>query len=150
MDAQADAAARGVPELLLVTDQPTDPATDVEKEKELLRPRSNTTSPDADPKTEAPLALVVIREHAVKPGPDGTLEGFDLFVRPKVDIRVQGLLRQQVRRAVVDARLAAAGHDPAKMASLLRLDAPAAVEMTDSGEKKSSELRQILVPLAFM
>lgn len=150
MDAQAGAAARGVPELMVITDLPADPAAELEKEKDLLRPRSNASDAGAEPSADAPLALVVVLKHAVKPGPDGTLQAFDLFVRPKVDIRVQGLLRQQVRRAIVDARLAAAGHDPARMASLLRLDAPAAVEMTDSGEKKSSELRQILVPLAFM
>lgn len=144
MDAQSEAIAGEAPEL---TPELLPVSPDVKDQvkalkDELLAP----PAPDAAPR----LAVVVIDPDAVGAEPGKPLGSYDLFVRAKLDIRVQQLLRRQVSEAVVDARLASAGHDPARLRDLLRLDPPEAREVTRAGEKKANELRQMMVPLAFM
>jgi ABC-2 type transport system permease protein len=121
---------------------------------------------DADPEAEkAPLmdggvkdggrlVLIVIAPNAVTPNtaPDGTLTygGFEVFVRPKLDARVHGLVSAIVRDAVIDARVAAAGEDRARLAQLMRLETPTALAVTPQGERTSGEFQQLILPVAFM
>jgi ABC-2 type transport system permease protein len=97
------------------------------------------------------LALVVVHADAVrKPADAESFGSYDLFVRAKMDMRVRSLLRSQLREAIVQARLRANGEDPVRIRGLTRLDAPPAQEVSRTGEQKASELRQMMVPLAFM
>lgn len=147
MKAQLENAARNVPVLTVETPAlEPDANAQIDALKQALVPAAGAGPPGAG----APLALVVVRPNAVTPAPDGRFESFDLYVRPKLDMRVQQSLKRQVREAVVDARLAASGHDPTPLRVLMRLDMPETVEVTVAGDKTSSELRQMFVPLAFM
>jgi ABC-2 type transport system permease protein len=94
---------------------------------------------------------VVVDPAAVrKPADADAFGSYELFVRAKMDMRVRGMLRGQLREAIVQARLAANGEDPARIRELTRVEAPEAREITRSGEQKASEMRQMMVPLAFM
>lgn len=120
------------------------PDADPAPVKDALRPRPRAENADA------PVALVVIAPDAVHAAPDKAFGTYELFVRAKLDARVQGLLRTQIRESVLEARLTANGEDPARIQALTRLKAPETVEITSSGEKTGSELRQLFVPLGFM
>lgn len=97
------------------------------------------------------LALVLIEPDAVIQAEGATRFGaFQVFVRAKLDARVQGLIRGQVREAVLQTRLAANGMEPGKVRSIMRIEVPDAIAVTSSGEKKTSEVQQMLLPLAFM
>lgn len=68
----------------------------------------------------------------------------------KLDSRVQGMIRSQVRDGIVDARLAANGHVATDIRDLMRIKVPEAQSVTKDGDKAWGELQQMLVPVAFM
>lgn len=121
---------------------------------------------EGDVKDGGRLVLVVIKRHAVepkpgeakagetKPGQAGgatpTYESFELFIRPKLDTRVHGMVASIVRDAIIDARLASAGEDRARLTALMRVEEPQARAVTPEGERSSGELQQMILPLAFM
>jgi len=97
------------------------------------------------------LAIIVVDDTAVlKPNDAEAFGTFQMFVKNRLDVRAQGLIRGQVRDAIIASRIAANGEDPARIRALTRLDTPDAIEVRAGGENKSSELRQMLLPLAFM
>ncbi|MBX3356855.1 MAG: ABC transporter permease [Phycisphaeraceae bacterium] len=102
------------------------------------------------------IALVVIPDASVTPGPDGQFAGFDLFVASKLDFEVQQRLTQRVQGAIVDTRLAAdprlreARIDPAQVRQLLERPRAETKAMTASGAQKTSEIASVLVPAGFM
>lgn len=115
-----------------------------------------------DVKDGGRLILIVIKPHAVRPAKDGVkadisgdgdtggYESYELFVRPKLDTRVHGLVSSIVRDAIIDARLSAAGEDRARLTALMRLETPDARAVTPQGERSSGELQQLILPAAFM
>lgn len=122
---------------------------------------ANTPDDDAkaplmkgDVKAGGRLVLVVIKPRAVEPAiaDDGSLkyESFDLFIRPKLDTRVHAMVASIVRDAIIDARLANANEDRARLTALMRVEEPQARAVTPQGEKSSGELQQMILPLAFM
>lgn len=96
------------------------------------------------------LALVVIPATAVTPEAGKAYSGFDLFVAPKLDIEVRGDVEAQVREAIVDARIKAANMDVAVVRAITQRPAAATKAITSTGEKKGSEVAQLLIPGAFM
>jgi ABC-2 type transport system permease protein len=97
------------------------------------------------------LALVVIDPDAVhRAAGSDDFGSFQMFVRAKLDARVQALIRAQVREAVLQTRLEANGMEPAAVRALTRIEVPDAVAVTRAGEKATSEFQQMLLPLAFM
>lgn len=144
----SDAATANAPNLTM---EALDPAT----------PDADAKAPlmDGDVKAGGRLVLVVIKPHAVepKPGEDNadpdatpTYESFDLFIRPKLDTRVHGMVASIVRDAIIDARLANANEDRARLTALMRVQEPQARAVTPEGERSSGELQQMILPLAFM
>lgn len=102
-------------------------------------------------KSEQKLALIVTDPDAVLLGEGKDRFGaFQLYTRAKLDARVQALIRSQARESVIQARLKASGQDPARVRALMRMDIPDAVAVTREGEKKTSEIQQMMLPLAFM
>mgnify|MGYP005841195441 CR=1 FL=1 len=97
------------------------------------------------------LALVIVEPDAVLKG-DGqeAFGSFQLFVKNKLDVRVQRLIRTQVRDALLDARLAANGEDAGRLRALMQVRMPDTIEFTREGERKATVVKQMLVPLAFM
>ncbi|MBX3368416.1 MAG: ABC transporter permease [Phycisphaeraceae bacterium] len=143
-DGQIDMAAKAaatIPKTEL-TLEVLDPASDIEAEKEPLK---RGTAQDG-----GRLALIAISPNAVeRPDPSLPYGSFDLFVKPKLDDRISGDLRSVVGEAIFDARITAAGQDPAYIRSLTQVARPDAVTVSKDGEKKSSEW-QIFLPFGFM
>lgn len=82
-----------------------------------------------------------------KPGPYGS---FEMFVAPKLDPEVQDEIRDQIARAIVDARLEAAKFDPGEIRDMTAAPRPPATVVTAEGERKSSEVAALLIPVGFM
>ncbi|MBX3386923.1 MAG: ABC transporter permease [Phycisphaeraceae bacterium] len=112
------------------------------------RRRSDLT--DKDPR----LAVVVVPEGAVtKPqGRDGPaeFEPFEIYSAPTLDIEVKGIIQGAVERSIVNARIAAAGLDAREVRALTATPRSNAVTVTQTGERKTSEIASMLVPGAFM
>jgi ABC-type Na+ efflux pump permease subunit len=97
------------------------------------------------------LALVVIDPDAIQrsEGSDA-FGGFQIFVRPKLDDRVQGIVREQVRASIVENRIRTAGLDPGELQALTTINQRATQEVTESGERGSLGELNILFQFAFM
>ncbi|MDX2132393.1 MAG: ABC transporter permease [Planctomycetota bacterium] len=97
------------------------------------------------------LALVIVQPDAViKPDGQADFGAFQLYVKAKLDVRAQRLLRTQIREALLEARIVANGENSERLRTLMRVNAPDTVEFTREGERKASVIKQMLVPLAFM
>jgi ABC-type Na+ efflux pump permease subunit len=115
---------------------------DIEREKEPLK---------GDPKTTRRLALVVVQPNAVaRAGETGEFGSYDLYVRGKLDDRVEDDIRDGLRSAIVDARVRAAGMDRATLEALTRVPRRGSITVTAQGEGKTNEAINVFLPLAFM
>ncbi len=97
------------------------------------------------------LALAVVDADAVerKPG-DEQYGRFELYVRDGLDPRVQEEIEDGLRRAIVDARIAALGLDREEIASLTRVGRIRTTTVTERGEKESHRALNFILPLGFM
>ncbi|HEX6992920.1 MAG TPA: ABC transporter permease [Gammaproteobacteria bacterium] len=102
------------------------------------------------PQEERPLALVVVHEDAVEPA-DGTLEfgSYDLFVRPRLDNRIENEIRRVMREAIIDARLSAHGYEPATLQALFNVPRIDAVAVRPGEESGGTGVLTMLLPMAF-
>lgn len=75
---------------------------------------------------------------------------FDIFVKPRLDTRAQHLIRDQVKKGIINARLTHSGQDPTQVIAMTTLRSPEPVAFTKAGEKAAGEAQQIMMPLAFM
>lgn len=97
------------------------------------------------------MALVVIDANAVRPEADGGDYGsFQVFVRPKLDDRVQGLIRDQVRSTIRESRIRAAGFEPDRFDALSTVDNRRTQEVTETGERASLGELNMILQFAFM
>jgi ABC-type Na+ efflux pump permease subunit len=140
---QADAAMAWAAQLPTLKVQVLDPTADPEVEKKPLAEGSISDG--------GRLALVVVDHNAVTPfEPDGALGQYQLYQRTKLDDRIVDVVRSVVGPAIVRARLAANNLDPSQVLKLTRLDPPRAMTVTLTGERKSNDGAQFLVPFAFI
>ena len=116
---------------------------DVEAEKVALRQRDGGDG--------GRLALVVVDEDAVE-RTDGaqSFGSYDLFVREKLDDRLQDEIRNGLRDAIVDARVGAAGFEREAIEALTHVKRRRSVTVTDEGEQRTNRLLNFLLPLGFM
>ena len=124
------------------------PATvSLEEAKEPLLPAARNADDEASPH----LALVVIHEDAVLP-PDGGNDygSYDLFVRPKLDDRITDEIRNALVATLVEERIRARELDPEVIRPLVKVKRVSPVEVSAEGERESSEIFNMLLPLAFM
>lgn len=96
------------------------------------------------------LALAVIDRHAINPDPNGEFGGFQLFVRPQLDDRLQSLIRSQIREAIRENRIRAAGLEPDRLEALTEVDEPRPVAVTLTGERASVAEVGFLISYGFM
>jgi len=97
------------------------------------------------------LALVIIAPDAVAKDPTKDEYGtYELYIKSNLDARVQDLVRDQVREAIITTRIQSAGQDPEKIRAMTRLPRPDAIAVTKGRQEKSSEFQQFIVPVAFM
>lgn len=135
-----DAVLGEVPQLDVVR---LDDAADPEAAKEPLRA--------GDAQSGGRLALIVVRGDAVVPREgQEELGSYDLFVKDKLDDRIEDEIRSGVREAIVDARLRHAGLDPGAIQALTHVDRVRSRTVTAEGEKETNEILNVLMPMAFM
>ncbi len=124
------------------------PEADVEAEKAPILQAAGREKDSAA--GDQRLALVVIPSETVKAGPDGNFIPYPLFVAPKLDFQVQEDMIDQIDAAIVDARLDASGLDTAAIRRLTTVPRTEAKAVTAEGERKTSPVVGVIVPMAFM
>lgn len=117
--------------------------SDVEKEKAELRAETEDKGKR--------LGLAVIEPHAVsRPEGAGRFGSFVLYIRAKLDDRVEDEMRTALIEAIKAQRILAAAHDPEEITALITVDAPRTREVTEGGERDAlGEWRQF-VSFGFM
>lgn len=119
-------------------------AVDVEQEKTRLY---DENAEGADKR----LALAVIHGNAVERAEgDESFGGYDLFVRKKLDDRVEGEIRTALREGILEERLRIAGMDADEIGALTRVNRSSTRVVTAEGEKRSNEFLTFMLPAAFM
>ncbi len=96
------------------------------------------------------LALAVVDPDAITPGEDGTYGRYRLFVREKLDDRLESEIKQALKETIVARRVAARGLDPGEIAALTRVGHVRSVAVTKKGERETSEILNMLLPVGFM
>jgi len=98
------------------------------------------------------LAIVVIEEGAVVREEAGTpFASYDLFLRPRLDDRVEEQLHRKVQAAITQARVAAADQNLGRLMALLNVAGGTTTVVTPEGEREGSAGEaQFLIAGAFM
>jgi ABC-2 type transport system permease protein len=99
---------------------------------------------------EGLLAVLVVHDDAVVQGAAAQLGSYDFFVREKFDDRLAGELREAVKTAIVDARLASRQLDADDIRALTRVAYVRAQVITAKGARSNNEIAAKLLPAAFM
>lgn len=146
--AQAEAAIKTAFPAAQLTVEVLPPDADIEEAK---RPIMSAQAKARDgAAADQRLALALIPADAVTPGEDGGFQSYEFFVAPKLDTQVQDDIRDQIGRAVVDARLETAGLDAARVRGLIERPRSETKVVTKEGERKSNEIATLFIPLGFM
>jgi ABC-type Na+ efflux pump permease subunit len=121
-----------------------DSGADLEREKQRLREADGGRG-TSEPKR---LALVVIHPDAIERAAGREDFGaYDLYVRAKLDDRVESEIRAGLEEAIVDARVERAGLDRKLVESLTRVPRVRARTVTAQGEKAFDTELNIFVPM---
>ena len=97
------------------------------------------------------LAVVVIHPDAVQRAEGSTAFGtYDMFVRGKLDDRVQDEIRRGVREAIIEARIGQSGLQRGVVEGLMTVRAPDSRTVTKKGESRTNEVANLFVPGGFM
>jgi len=139
-----DAALGEVPRIQVVS---LDPATDLEEAKAPLKVEAEGGGRGEMGR----LALVVVHPDAVvRPQGQGAYGSYDLYVRGKLDDRIEDEIRGGLREALVAARVAASGLDREQVAAVTTVKRVRSVTVTAEGERVTNEVVNILLPAGFM
>jgi ABC-2 type transport system permease protein len=97
------------------------------------------------------LALVVVHPDAVRRIAGKERFGsYDLFVRSKLDDRLESDIRAGLRDGIIEARVRASGLSRREIEDLTRVDRPQSRTVTEEGERTTNEVLNMLMPAAFM
>lgn len=97
------------------------------------------------------LALIVVHPDAIRRAPGQTEFGtYDLFVREKLDDRVQREIEVATRRSIVRERILALDLDPDEVRSLTRVERTQSTVITEQGERTNLPALNALLPAGFM
>lgn len=124
------------------------PETDIEEAKAPILLAQGKAS-GADARSQR-LALVVIPPGAVTLGAQENFAPYRLFVAPALDPEVQSEIESEVNGAIVDSRLEAAGFESGSIHRLIERPRREAKAVTAEGERDTSRLAGILLPMGFM
>ncbi len=153
MDAAMEMALGAAPDITVVA---LPPEADVEQAKAALWEQEGGPGEGSG---EAPggagdrprLALVKIAPDAVTPSPEAKEYGaYELFLRPKQDDRVLSEIRQTIRDAIIDARIAEAGLEAEDIFAMTRMAGARSLEVSEQGERASNVVLNMLLPFAYM
>jgi ABC-type Na+ efflux pump permease subunit len=142
-NAAVERISGAVPELQLVERTPdaNDPA-DLRSHKAWL----TDTTPG-----ERHLALVVVKRDAVDLAPGGAEYGtYDLYVPPNLDDRIENVLFDCLRAAIVSARAKAQRLDPRSVDALVRVNRAASITVSKVGERATVGVFNRVLPFAFV
>jgi ABC-2 type transport system permease protein len=104
----------------------------------------------AEPDEARHLALAVVHPHAVTPPDGGTAYGtYDLYVPAGLDERIQTVIQQNLREAIVAARARALGVDRRQIDALMRVDRVLPVTVTRDGDRRSAGAFNQALPFVF-
>ena len=96
-------------------------------------------------------ALIVIHEDAVETtDPGGQLGAYDLYVPPGLDERDLAFIHENIRDAIVDARVTARSLDRAAIDALLQVPRQSSTTVSADSERETVRGFNNLLPLAFM
>lgn len=112
-----------------------------------LQPAKDWLLEDADP---ARYALVVIDADAVETAAGDEYGGYELYVKPRTDDRLQSLIQRTVRSAIISARAASQGLDREQIDEMMRVSGGDPVEVSAAGEQDTSRGFSQVLPMAFM
>lgn len=122
-----------------------DPGTDVEAAK---APLMAVADAEGD---MGRLALVVIHPDAVQRStPAAGFGTYDMFVRGKLDDRVEDEIRRGLREAIIGSRIERSGLQRSDVEGLMTVRAPDSRTVTKKGESRTNEIANLLVPGGFM
>jgi len=97
------------------------------------------------------LAVAVVHEDAVEKVAGVEDYGtYDLFVRAKLDDRLEDEFKGALRRSIVQARVRARGLDPEEINALIHIGRVRSTTVTEKGEQATNEVFNMLVPAGFM
>jgi ABC-type Na+ efflux pump permease subunit len=91
----------------------------------------------------------VVHPNAVHPAGNGEYGAYDLYLPPNVGERVETVLYDGVRDAIVDARIADRNLSRAEVEAVMRVARPAAVRVTGAGEQRINPRLNRVMPFAF-
>lgn len=132
-------ATPSVPAQLDLEVLPLPPDADLEREKGRVGENSER------------LALVVVHADAVRRAEGSRAFGsYDLYVRSKLDDRVQREIDTATRRAIVRERVRALDLDPDEVRALTRVHHSRSIVITQEGERKNLPVLNAVLPAAFM
>ncbi len=121
---------------------------DVEKEKARLKDEAGKGHGDG---AGGRLAVVTVHPDAVVRAEGKESFGtYDIFVRAKLDDRVQDEIQSGLRESIVAARVAASGLDRAQIAALTQVGRVQSKTVTAEGEQATNEIANIFLPAGFM
>ncbi len=149
--AESRATARSEEVLnLFLEDIPDLVVLEVEKGADLETVKQQLTA-ESNGKSLRRLALAVIHEDAVmlRDGEEqfGT---YDLFIREKLDDRIEREIKNGLRDSIVGARIRLQDMDRERIESLIRFRSVTSTTVTKSGEQKTRIALNTLLPLGFL
>jgi ABC-type Na+ efflux pump permease subunit len=130
--AQAIERALGDPPQLEIVERPA--SASLQDEKAWLSPTSASTSP-----SPRRLALVVVHQDAIaREGGRDDYGTYSLFVPPNLDERIEAVVYDGVREALVNLRIRARSLDRAEVDAITRVVRPASVTIASGNERQTA------------
>jgi ABC-type Na+ efflux pump permease subunit len=124
-----------------------DPSVSLEQAKAPLRAEAGKNRDGEGQR----LALAVIHTDAIVRGAGKeTFGGYDLYVRAKLDDRIEDEIRAGLRETILGARIRASGLDRGLIDALTRVEAKESVTVTTGGERRTNEVVNALLPGGLM
>jgi ABC-2 type transport system permease protein len=118
---------------------------------DLAAPRIKGAAPHRVAGERPPDLLAIVTVHANAARSSGGRYGaYDLLVPSRLDDRLQREIQDGLKRAIVEARVQAAGLDPRQISSLTELEGASTRVVTAGGERASHEALHRLIPAGFM
>ena len=97
------------------------------------------------------LALAIVHGDAVERAPVAPRFGnYDLFVREKLDDRIEDEIKLALRDAIVAGRIRLGGFDRDEIEALTRVGRVRSTTVTEEGEQETNEILNVLLPAGFM
>jgi len=143
VDSALSTALGDVPVLTVVS---LNQGADVEAAKAPLK-----AAPEKGEAGTGRLALVVVHHDAVDRAPGKAAFGsYEIFVRAKLDDRVEEEISDGIRDAIIGARIRKSGIDRTQIDALTRIDRVTSRTVTAAGEDRTNEVLNQIMPAAFM